>query len=86
MNFLVIIFVIFVSLAMDSDFFVFFVPVSTDELEIKVQICNAAACTTTEVIPITLCETNEEEREQSIALILNNVCVLFVNVHMLIFT
>ena len=51
--------------------------VSDEDMKIIVEVCNSAVCTTTGFIPITICEENEEERDESIQLVLENVSLNF---------
>ena len=47
--------------------------VSDEDTRIIVQVCNAAVCVKTENISLTICEENEEQREENIQLVLGNV-------------
>ena len=51
----------------------------TEGMEIKVQLCNAAVCTTTDYISFDICEESAEEREKSIENNLENVFFFFFN-------
>ena len=53
------------------------VTASNNGEEIKAQICNGAVCTTTEILPFTICEESEEEFEMTIDTALNNVTIIF---------
>ena len=74
MNFLVFFSYYLLLIILFFSYCIFFV-VSSNGGEIKAQICNAAVCSTTEIIPVVICEINEEERERAIDNILGEVRV-----------